>query len=142
MTWYPTASTVREPCHRNWATNSHFPRVSWLMVLSCQGVSELGKIQSWEALGPATGDTRLARWISTSYQQQLFLQTAFFFQWKRCPQLCQQDFWADYCSPGNRQEAPSLPESVGSPPPPGGLAEDTGTQPHHKRQSQSLGFDN
>lgn len=48
------------------------------MVLSRRGVSELGKIQSWEVLGDATGDTRLARWISTSYQQQLFLQAAFF----------------------------------------------------------------
>lgn len=31
-----------------------------------------------------------------------------FFQWKFCPQLCQQDFWVDYCSPGKRQEALSL----------------------------------
>lgn len=85
------------------------------MVLSRLGVSELDKIQSWEATGDETGDSRLAGRIFTSYQQQLFLQAAFFFQWKRCPQLCQQDFWADYCSQGNRQEAPSSLESVGSP---------------------------
>lgn len=29
-----------------------------------------------------------------------------FFQWKLCPQPCQQDFWVDYCSPGNRQAMP------------------------------------
>lgn len=29
-----------------------------------------------------------------------------FFQWKLCPQLCQQDFWVDYGSPGSRQAVP------------------------------------
>lgn len=49
------------------------------MVLSRLGVSELDKIQSWEATGDETGDSRLAGRIFTSYQQQLFLQAAFFF---------------------------------------------------------------
>lgn len=65
--------------------------------------------------------------ISNNYSCKLL-----FFQWKLCPQLCQQDFWADYCFPGNRQEAPSLLESVGNPP---GLVEHTGSQPYPKTQS-------
>lgn len=141
MTWYPTASMARQSCHRSRATNSHFPRIPWLMVLSRLGVSELDKTQSWKATGDETGDVWLAGKIFTSYQQQSFLRAAFFFpQWKRCPQLCQQAFWADCCSQGNRQEAPllSLLESMGSPQ---GLVRHTGSQSHHETQRQSLGFD-
>lgn len=48
---------------------------------------ELSRTQREEPTGPQTVGLEkhsLLRYISTSYQQQLFLQAAF-FQWKLCP---------------------------------------------------------